>query len=85
MPDINDDAIRETILELTRACAPGKTICPSEAAQKLDPENWRGLLKSVRRVAQKSAHAGDIAIYRKGKPIDPDAMKGVIRLGLPRA
>jgi hypothetical protein len=30
------------------------------------------------------AQAGRIAIYRKGKPVDPGEFKGVYRLGLPR-
>ena len=40
-------------------------------------------MKPVRRVAQNLAREGRIAIYRKGKPVDPDNFKGVIRLGLP--
>lgn len=69
-------------MALVTARGHGKTICPSEAAKELDAENWRGLLTKVRRTAQAMAREGQIAIYRKGKAIDPDAMKGVIRLGL---
>jgi hypothetical protein len=29
------------------------------------------------------AKDGVIAIYRKGKPVDPDTFKGVYRIGLP--
>ena len=71
------------ILRLIEACAPGKTICPSDAARAERGEEWRSAMKPTRRVAQKLAREGRIAIYRKGKPVDPEAMKGVIRLGRP--
>jgi hypothetical protein len=35
----------------------------------------------VRRAAVQLALAGRITIYRKGKPADPNAFKGVYRLG----
>ncbi len=82
MADPDDTRIRDTILTLVTARGAGKTICPSEAAKEMDSENWRSLLTTVRRTAQTLAKEDRIAIYRKGKPIEPDAMKGVIRLGL---
>ncbi|MGJ3258274.1 MAG: DUF3253 domain-containing protein [Rhodospirillales bacterium] len=71
------------ILRLVGERGPGKTICPSEAARAERGDDWRTLMKPVRRAAQKLAREGRIAIYRKGKPVDPDQVKGVIRLGLP--
>jgi hypothetical protein len=82
MANPDDAQIRDTILTLVNARGAGKTICPSEAAKELDSENWRSLLSKVRRTAQAMAKEDRIAIYRKGKPIEPDAIKGVIRLGL---
>ena len=82
MANPDDARTRDTILTLVTARGAGKTICPSEVAKELDPENWRSLLTKVRRTAQAMAKQGEIAIYRKGKPIELDAMKGVIRLGL---
>lgn len=80
-----DDALRAHILTLVAERGPGKTICPSEAAKMERPDNWQPLMKAVRRAAVALAEAGDICIYRKGKPISPDKAKGVIRLGLPPA
>lgn len=80
--DLNGQ-IRETLLALVQARGTGKTICPSEVARALDSEDWQRHLKPIRREAQLLARDGQIAIYRKGKQIDPDLMKGVIRLGLP--
>jgi hypothetical protein len=38
------------------------------------------LLGAVRKVAADLARQGKIEILRKGKPINPDDMRGVIRL-----
>lgn len=83
MSDDLEAAITREILALTAARGIGKTICPSEVARAVDAEAWRPLMKRVRRIAADMAKTGQIAIYRKGKVIGPDAMKGVIRLGLP--
>lgn len=78
-----DARLADHILRLVNERGPGKTICPSEAARAERGDDWRSLMKPVRRAAQKLAREGSIAIYRKGKPVDPDTVKGVIRLGLP--
>ncbi|MFN3312776.1 MAG: DUF3253 domain-containing protein [Hyphomonas sp.] len=76
--------VREAILELTALRGAGKTICPTEAAKAVSPENFVRVLKDVRAEAIRLRKAGTIAIYRKGKPVeDPDRFKGVYRLGLP--
>lgn len=79
-------AIRDAILSLCAARGAGKTICPSEAARSLagdDPAAWGPLMKPVRAVAVAMADAGEIAILRKGRPVDPHDFKGIYRLGLP--
>ena len=63
--------------------APGGSIGPSEIAQALH-HDWRTLLGAVRRQAAKLAEAGQIEILRKGKPVPPAEMRGVIRLRLVR-
>ncbi len=71
--------IEAEILALTEARGPDKSICPSEVARALD-EDWRKLMTEVRRGAVRLAEAGRIEILRKGKPIDPASIRGVIRL-----
>lgn len=56
-----------------------KSICPSEVARSL-AEEWRPLMHMVRQAAVALAQAGKIEILRKGKPIDPATIHGVIRL-----
>lgn len=70
----------DAILTLAAARGRASSICPSEAARALDAENWRRRMHDVRVAAVKLAKAGRIEILRKGKPVDPDAFKGVIRL-----
>jgi hypothetical protein len=70
-----------TILEIASARGEEKSFCPSEVARALS-EDWRPLLTHVRAAARRLAEAGQIDILRHGKPIEPAAMKGVIRLRL---
>ena len=73
--------VTEAILTLVEARGPGKTICPTDAARAVDPENWRKHLSEVRAVAVKLALAERISVYRKGRVVDPRAFRGVYRLG----
>jgi len=79
-----DQAVRlkETILAMCGTRGPEKSICPSEVARLLEPDEaqWRALMKPVRRAAVDLANEGLIEILKKGKRIDPDAVRGVIRL-----
>ena len=72
------EAIETEILR--RTFMTDKSICPSEVARALEPENWRPLMGAVRQAAARLCAAGSIEILRKGKPIAPEAMHGVIRL-----
>jgi hypothetical protein len=75
--------IEAEILRLATARGPDRSICPTEVARALLPDPgdaWRRQLDLVRRAAARLAQAGDIDILRKGRPIDPATMKGVIRL-----
>jgi hypothetical protein len=65
---------------LRRVGATEKSICPSEVARGLAPERWQPLMGLVRKAAGRLSEAGQIDILRKGKPIAPEAMHGVIRL-----
>lgn len=75
----------DAILAAIDARGAGKTICPTDAAKVLDPENWRGRLHQIRAAGVHLARTGVISIYRKGKPVSPDGFKGVYRLGRPSA
>lgn len=81
-------ALSDTIMSLVRERGNEKTICPSEAARKLagsDPDVWGAMMPHVRKVAIGLAREGRVVIYRKGKAITPEDLKGVYRIGMPRA
>ncbi|GLK69391.1 hypothetical protein GCM10008179_30290 [Hansschlegelia plantiphila] len=75
------------VLRLVIERGAGKTICPTEAAKAsgVAPEEamWGARIKAVRAVAVSLAKRGEVSIYRKGKPVDPEGFKGVYRIGLP--
>lgn len=76
-------AIAAMIRTLTAARGSDKSLCPSEVAQALLPgdANWQRLLPAIRAEAARLAQAGEIAVLRKGKPVDPtQPIKGVVRL-----
>jgi hypothetical protein len=75
--------IEETILALTAALAPGKSVSPEDVAKTADPENWRRRLGQVRGIAVGLARQGKLVILRHNKPADPETFKGVYRLRLP--
>jgi hypothetical protein len=81
---VNEQTLIEAeILRLTEARAAPASICPSEVARAVAPgegELWRQKLSAVRRAAIRLAEAGEIDILRKGRPVDPAKVKGVIRL-----
>ena len=84
-------SLEGAILALCNNAGVGRTICPTDAAQAYaasrgeGPLGWRSHLSQVRRAAVRLADAGQIVIYRKGKPVDPHDFRGVYRLGTPRS
>ncbi len=78
---IDDDQIRDELLRQVAARGAGKSICPSEVARALAPR-WQGLMQRVRVVAFALSCERRIEILRKGRPVEPDAARGVIRLRL---
>jgi len=77
---MNIEAITAALLHLATERGPEKSLCPTDVARAVSAENWRPLLGAVRKVAADLARQGKIEILRKGKPINPDDMRGVIRL-----
>lgn len=88
MTSPQQDAIASEILRQTAARGPDKSICPSEVARALaggDEAAWRPLMGKVRQAAVTLAASGPLEILRKGKPVPPAEVRGVIRLRQPTA
>lgn len=71
----------EAILRLAAKHGTAKSFTPTDVAQEL-AENWRPLLTHIRAAARRLAERDLIEILRHGKPVEPSALKGVIRLRL---
>lgn len=78
---VDRDRIARTVLRLAGARGPAASFCPSEVARALD-DDWRPLMPAVRAVAAELADAGRIVVTRRGRRVDPRAVRGPIRLRL---
>lgn len=82
---MNDEAtITAEILRQVEARGDDKSICPSEVARGLAPDDWRKLMSAVRRAAVRLSQAGRLDILRKGRVVSAAEMHGVIRLRVRR-
>ena len=83
-PTPSPAAIEASILALTASRGFDKSICPSEVARAMWPgppaDGWQALLGPVRAAAVRLARTGQVEILRKGQPVAPGDIKGVIRL-----
>jgi len=69
------------ILDLLALRAPGKTICPSEAARRLGGDDgFRAFMPLVREAAASLAAAGRVEVTQHGRPVDMQAAHGPVRL-----
>ncbi|MCE3272305.1 MAG: hypothetical protein K0S57_2702 [Ramlibacter sp.] len=79
--DTTDAQIRGAIVNLLANRQPPATICPSEAARELAPNDWRPLMSRVREVAVAMARRGHLEIRQGGRAANPYAsLRGPIRL-----
>lgn len=76
---------QHAIRDMLNERGPGKTICPSEAARRLDPENWRDQMEQIRRAAAAMADADEIVVTQKGEAVDLREAKGPVRLSMGKA
>ncbi len=81
--DTGDRALEDAIGELLDRRAPGATICPSEAARRVDPGGWRELMPDARRVAGRLVADGRVEMTQRGEVVDPATARGPVRLRRP--
>ncbi|MDP3193742.1 DUF3253 domain-containing protein [Tabrizicola sp.] len=71
--------VREAILDLALQRGREKSLCPSEVAKVLEPDEWQAMMPEVRRVA---AGMPEILATQNGVEVDPLTARGPIRLRL---
>ena len=79
---VTEAHIVDTIRTLTARRAPS-TICPSEVARALAPNDWRPLMPRVREAAARLADSGEIVATQRGVVVDALDAHGPIRLSRP--
>lgn len=79
-PGAADRRLEETIIELLSKRSAGATICPSEAARAVFPDDWRERMEDSRRAARRLVAEGRIEITQGGRVVDASTAKGPIRL-----
>jgi hypothetical protein len=80
----DDERFELAILGLLADRSPGATICPSDAARKVDPDGWVGRMEDARRAARRLVDRGVVEITQGGRAVDPSTARGPIRVRLVR-
>lgn len=75
-----DEALETAILDGLDKRARGVTICPSEVACQVRPDDWRDWMERVRMAARRLVAAEQIEILQRGRVVDGSKAKGPIRL-----
>jgi len=79
------DDLERRIVQMLASRAPTSTICPSDVARQVAPDDWRPLMDPVRHAAQRLVDRGEVEITQKGEVVDLATVKGPIRIRLPRS
>lgn len=77
---MSEDVIKDTILTMATSRGSDKSICPSEVARVMFGENWRKEMQTVRDAAFNLAKENQVMVMQKGKKVDPENLKGPIRI-----
>ncbi|MBC2643652.1 MULTISPECIES: DUF3253 domain-containing protein [unclassified Rhodococcus (in: high G+C Gram-positive bacteria)] len=72
--------LENAIGTLLDARADGASICPSDVARAVAPDDWRPLMEPVREAARRLVEAGEVEITQKGDVVDPVSARGPIRI-----
>ncbi|AMR31888.1 hypothetical protein A0256_10870 [Mucilaginibacter sp. PAMC 26640] len=70
----------QTILSMATERGPDKSVCPSEIARDLFPNDWRKHMQEVRAAAVELQNEGKVIITQKGAPVDVNHIKGPVRI-----
>jgi hypothetical protein len=78
-----DEQLEAAIIQLLASRSPGSSICPSEAARLVAPDDeqqWRTLMEPARRAGRRLVAAGQVEFTQGGRVVDPSTAKGPIRI-----
>ncbi|KQR98123.1 S-adenosylmethionine tRNA ribosyltransferase [Williamsia sp. Leaf354] len=76
--------LEQAIRDLLDRRAVTSSICPSDVARAVRPDDWRPLMEPVRQAATRLMEAGEVQITQRGEVVDPTTARGPIRIRRPR-
>jgi hypothetical protein len=76
--------VERVLLALASERGPDKTFCPSEAARRLSPDNWREQMPKVSAAAIRLVKEGKLRSTQQGEEVDPTIARAPLRFSLPR-
>ncbi|PBI95614.1 MULTISPECIES: DUF3253 domain-containing protein [Rhodococcus] len=77
---VEEKDLSAKIRELLGARSPTSSICPSDVARAAAPDNWRPLMEPVREAARHMVADGEVQITQGGEVVDPESVRGPIRI-----
>lgn len=78
--DDDDEVWRQRVLAILQQGRAGTTMCPSDVARRIDPNDWRALMSRVREAACALADAGLAEVTQRGQVVEGRRARGAIRL-----
>lgn len=75
-----DRALEAALVDLLTRVVAGGTVCPSQAARAVRPDDWRPLMPAARSAARRLVTAGTAEVTQGGHVVDPSTAKGPIRV-----
>lgn len=76
--------LEQRILDLLGRRAPSSSICPSDVARDVAPDDWRPLMQPVRDAAARLADAGRVVVTQGDDVVDVRTARGPVRIrGVP--
>nr|WP_271211175.1 DUF3253 domain-containing protein [Rhodococcus wratislaviensis]GLK36951.1 hypothetical protein GCM10017611_38100 [Rhodococcus wratislaviensis] len=82
---VSDSELEERIRALLDARSASSSICPSDVARAVAPDDWRPLMEPVREAARRLVGAGEVEVTQRGAVVDPGSARGPIRIRRARA
>lgn len=77
---VEEKELAAKIRELLSARSAESSICPSDVARAAAPDDWRPLMEPVREAARHMVADGEVQITQGGEVVDPESVRGPIRI-----
>jgi Protein of unknown function (DUF3253)/Uncharacterized protein conserved in bacteria (DUF2256) len=81
-PGETDTQLEQMIISLLDQRSAGASICPSEVARAVKPNDWEELMEPTRCAARRLVALGVVEITQRGSVVEPSTARGPIRIRL---